>query len=104
MKRGFALITDETGSSIYSVKSVNKKENFLVQLSDGQIRAKVERADGVLVVGSSLMVFSSFRFIRHAHANKVPVAALNQGVTRADDLFTFKVAEPADQLDAIIAR
>jgi len=42
LKRGFALITDETGSSIYSVKSVNKKENFLVQLSDGQIRAKVE--------------------------------------------------------------
>jgi hypothetical protein len=50
------------------------------------------------------MVFSSFRFIRHAHANNVPVAALNQGVTRADDLFTFKVAEPADQLDTIIAR
>ena len=69
-----------------------------------QISAKVELADGVLVVGSSLMVFSSFRFIRHAHTNKVPVAALNQGVTRADDLFTFKVAEPADQLDAIIAR
>ena len=69
-----------------------------------QISAKVERADGVLVVGSSLMVFSSFRFIRHAHANKVPVAALNQGVTRADDLFTFKVDEPADQLDTIIAR
>ena len=69
-----------------------------------QISAKVELADGVLVVGSSLMVFSSFRFIRHAHANKVPVAALNQGVTRADDLFTFKVDEPADQLDAIIAR
>ena len=69
-----------------------------------QISAKVELADGVLVVGSSLMVFSSFRFIRHAHANKVPVAALNQGVTRADDLFTFKVDEPADQLDTIIAR
>ena len=69
-----------------------------------QISAKVERADGVLVVGSSLMVFSSFRFIRHAHANNVPVAALNQGVTRADDLFSFKVDETADQLDAIIAR
>ena len=69
-----------------------------------QISAKVERADGVLVVGSSLMVFSSFRFIRHAHANNVPVAALNQGVTRADDLFSFKVDEPADQLDTIIAR
>ena len=66
------------------------------------INSKVESADGVLVVGSSLMVFSSYRFIRHAHASGVPIAALNQGVTRADDLFTLKVEEPADRLDAII--
>ena len=66
------------------------------------INSKVENADGVLVVGSSLMVFSSYRFIRHAHASGVPVAALNKGVTRADDMFVLKVEEPADRLDAII--
>jgi len=66
------------------------------------INSKVEDADGVLVVGSSLMVFSSYRFIRHAHASGVPVAALNQGVTRADDMFTLKVEAPADWLDAMV--
>ena len=66
------------------------------------INSKVEGADGVLVVGSSLMVFSSYRFIRHAHASGVPVAALNQGVTRADDMFTLKVEAPADWLDAMV--
>ena len=66
------------------------------------INSRVENADGVLVVGSSLMVFSSYRFVRHAHASGVPVAALNQGVTRADDLFALKVEEHADRLDAII--
>ena len=66
------------------------------------VNRRVENADGVLVVGSSLMVFSSYRFVRHAHASGVPVAALNQGVTRADDLFALKVEEHADRLDAII--
>ena len=66
------------------------------------INSKVEGADGVLVVGSSLMVFSSYRFIRHAHASGVPVAALNQGVTRADDMFTLKVEAPADWLDTMV--
>ena len=42
LKRGFALITDEKGNSIYSVKSVNEKDKFLVQLSDGKITAKVD--------------------------------------------------------------
>lgn len=68
-----------------------------------QIMAQVDSADGVLVVGSSLMVFSSFRFVRHAHACGVPTVALNQGVTRADDLFTFKVEASAETLDDIIS-
>ena len=41
LKRGFALITDENGNSIYSVKSVKEKDKLLVQLSDGQIITKV---------------------------------------------------------------
>ena len=66
------------------------------------VNSKVESADGVLVVGSSLMVFSSYRFVRHAHASGVPVAASKSGLTRADDLFALKVEESADRLDAII--
>jgi NAD-dependent SIR2 family protein deacetylase len=51
----------------------------------------VDEADGVLVVGSSLMVFSSFRFIRRAAQAGTPIAAINRGKTRADDLLAAKV-------------
>jgi NAD-dependent SIR2 family protein deacetylase len=53
--------------------------------------AAVESADGVLVVGSSLMVWSSFRLARAAVARGTPVVAVNRGRTRADDLFAFKL-------------
>ena len=42
LKRGFALIKDDQGNSIYSVKGIKEKDKFLVQLSDGKIIAKVD--------------------------------------------------------------
>lgn len=54
----------------------------------------LERADAVLVVGSSLMVYSGYRFVRSAVRSGKPVAAVNLGRTRADELFTLKVCEP----------
>lgn len=56
-----------------------------------QAQAALEQADGVLVVGSSLMVYSGFRFVQAAARAGVPVAALNRGRTRADDLLSLKV-------------
>lgn len=57
------------------------------------------QADAVLVVGSSLMVYSGFRFARMAAAQGKPVAALNLGRTRADDLLSLKINRPcADAL------
>jgi len=53
--------------------------------------AAVESADGVLVVGSSLMVWSSFRLVRAAVARGIEAVAVNGGRTRADDLFAFKL-------------
>ena len=53
--------------------------------------AAVESADGVLVAGSSLMVWSSFRLVRAAVARDIEVAAVNRGRTRGDDLFAFKL-------------
>ena len=47
--------------------------------------SKVAEADGVLVAGTSLMVFSGFRFILAAHRAGVPIAIVNQGsITRAE--------------------
>lgn len=51
----------------------------------------VDEADLLLIVGSSLMVYSGFRFARRAHARGIPVYALNQGRTRADDLLAGKL-------------
>lgn len=53
--------------------------------------AAIAAAGGVLVVGSSLMVWSSFRLVRAATAAGVPVVAVNRGRTRADDVLGFKV-------------
>lgn len=50
----------------------------------------LQQADAVLVVGSSLMVYSGFRFVQAAARAGLPVAAVNRGRTRADDLLQFK--------------
>jgi len=51
----------------------------------------LQRADALLVIGSSLMVYSGFRFCRRAHEWDIPICALNQGKTRADDLLSLKL-------------
>lgn len=55
-----------------------------------QCRDALADSDAMLVVGSSLMVFSGFRFVREAHQQGIPVVAINQGKTRADDLLHYK--------------
>lgn len=50
-----------------------------------------QAADAVLVVGSSLMVYSGYRFVDAAARAGKPVAAVTLGRTRADPLLTLKV-------------
>ena len=57
---------------------------------------RMDEADALLVVGSSLMVYSGFRFARMAAASGKPIAAINVGVTRADDLIGLKVEASAE--------
>lgn len=61
-------------------------------------RERVERAaqaldgaDAMLVVGSSLMVYSGYRFARAAAHAGMPIAAINLGRTRADNLLSLKI-------------
>ena len=54
--------------------------------------AWVDAADALLVLGSSLMVFSSFRFVRRAHQQGIPIAAVNRGKMRGEELLDFKLA------------
>jgi NAD-dependent SIR2 family protein deacetylase len=58
----------------------------------------LEQSDALLVVGSSLMVFSGYRFVRAARALGRECAALNLGRTRADAELTLKVEGDCSQL------
>lgn len=53
--------------------------------------AAVNSADAMLIVGSSLMVYSGYRFAEAAAAAGKPIAAVNLGRTRADHLLTLKL-------------
>jgi len=56
-----------------------------------QAQAALAASDAMLVVGSSLMVYSGFRFARMAREAGLPLAILTRGVTRADGLATLKL-------------
>lgn len=64
--------------------------------------AHLRAAAAVLVVGSSLMVYSGYRFAQAATAQGKPIAAVNLGRTRADELLSLKVAQPCAQALAFI--
>lgn len=65
--------------------------------------AMVDAADVLLVAGSSLTVFSGYRFVRHAAARGVPVAIVNRGPTRGDDLATVKLDNGCSPMLALLA-
>jgi NAD-dependent SIR2 family protein deacetylase len=48
-------------------------------------------AEALLVVGSSLAVFSGYRFVRAAHARAIPIAIVNLGPARGDELAAVRV-------------
>jgi NAD-dependent SIR2 family protein deacetylase len=56
----------------------------------------LDKADAMLIVGSSLMVYSGFRFVERAASLGKPLAAVNLGRTRADALLTLKTEEPCE--------
>jgi NAD-dependent SIR2 family protein deacetylase len=60
--------------------------------------AAVAQADALLVVGSSLAVFSGFRFARAARERGLPLAIVNLGPTRADDLADLRIDAAAGEV------
>jgi NAD-dependent SIR2 family protein deacetylase len=63
---------------------------------------RLDESDAMLIVGSSLMVYSGFRFVDAAARAGKPIAAVNLGRTRADDLLTLKVAARCDEALAFL--
>ena len=62
-----------------------------------QAYAALATADALLVVGSSLMVYSGYRFVRAACERGLPVALVNLGATRADAQVSLKIEAPCGQ-------
>ena len=67
------------------------------------VRDALALADAVLVVGSSLMVYSGYRFVEEAKAAGKPVAAVNRGRTRADPVLALKVEAEVGQAIGVLA-
>lgn len=64
----------------------------------------IARADALLVVGSSLRVFSGFRLCRSAHRAGKPIAIVNRGMTRADGLAALTLhCAAAPLLERVVA-
>jgi NAD-dependent SIR2 family protein deacetylase len=60
--------------------------------------ARLDAADALLVAGSSLMVFSGYRFVLRAAARGIPVAIVNLGESRGDGHATVRVDAPAGEV------
>jgi NAD-dependent SIR2 family protein deacetylase len=67
--------------------------------------ARLAESAALLAVGTSLTVYSGYRFCREAAALGLPIVLLNFGRTRADDLAQVRVeADVGETLAALIGR
>ncbi len=64
----------------------------------------VDAAAALVVLGSSLTVLSGLRFVRRAARARLPVAIVNQGPTRGDDLAALRLDLPLGPTMAEAAR
>jgi NAD-dependent SIR2 family protein deacetylase len=63
-----------------------------------EVMAALEKADALMVVGSSLTLYSGYRFCKAAHAMGKPIVIINKGTTRADSLSTLKIKSDCTQV------
>ncbi len=61
-------------------------------------RQAIAAADALLVIGSSVQVYSGFRFCRHARQLEKPIGIINPGQTRADELAALRLSRECGPL------
>jgi NAD-dependent SIR2 family protein deacetylase len=66
--------------------------------------ALFDECEVLLVVGSSLAVFSGYRFVKRASERGMPIAMVNLGETRGDALATLRVEARSGELLPRLAR
>jgi len=71
-----------------------------------RIQAALEEseAEALLVLGSSLAVYSGYRFVKRAHERGLPIAIITLGQTRADALAHVRADQKIGDLLPIVAR
>ncbi|KPW79488.1 putative protein-dependent protein deacetylase [Pseudomonas cannabina] len=72
-------------------------ENVAAQTA-ANATSSVAQAEGLLVVGTSLMAWSAFRLCKAMVEQGKPVIAINHGKTRADELLSMKIEAPCEQV------
>ncbi len=70
----------------------------VAQATAAKAMAAVEQADGLLVIGSSLMAYSAFRLCKAMVEQGKPVIAINLGKTRGDELLKVKIEASCERL------
>ncbi|XVO89303.1 NAD-dependent protein deacetylase [Pseudomonas palleroniana] len=75
----------------------------VAQATAAKAMAAVAHAEGLLVVGSSLMAYSAFRLCKAMIDQGKPVIAINLGKTRADDLLQMKIEASCERLLPLLA-
>jgi len=68
----------------------------------GDAYTLLDRAEVLLVVGSSLAVYSGYRFLRDAAARGIPIALVNLGETRGQELASVHVEARAGEVLAAL--
>jgi NAD-dependent SIR2 family protein deacetylase len=67
-----------------------------------QAMTALDRSDALLVLGSSLMVYSGYRFAACAAKQGKPIAAINLGHNRAEPLLELKLDCRCDEALAFV--
>ncbi|MFK3606140.1 NAD-dependent deacetylase [Pseudomonas sp. AP19] len=70
----------------------------VAQATAAKAMAAVMHAEGLLVVGSSLMAYSAFRLCKAMVEHGKPVIAINLGKTRGDELLQVKIEASCERL------
>lgn len=65
--------------------------------------AQIDAADALLVVGTSLLVFSGYRFLLRACERKIPIVIVNRGPVRGEERAALKLEAAAGQTLTAIA-
>jgi NAD-dependent SIR2 family protein deacetylase len=65
--------------------------------------AKIDEAEALLVAGTSLAVFSGYRFLVRAAERRIPIAIVNRGPVRGEERATMKIEASTGETLATIA-